>query len=93
MVQKMSFEDISSLELWQSLCSPDRNHFLQFWYISFKLLRIGPVGHEVMPFKGISYLELWQLFCSAECNHFFFLFDSLCPINILSVIKGQVFLG
>ena len=50
-----------------------------------------PHPHKLGDFQniGVCLLALLQ-FCLI---HFFFLFDSLCPINNLSVMQGRVFLG
>ena len=62
----MRFKAVSYLELWQPLCSAERNHLCKF-YRRHHEEQLGPVIQEM--FKDISYLELWQPFCSAEQNH------------------------
>ena len=51
MVQKMSFKDISSLELWQPLCSVDRNHLCNF----------GRIYHEERFCEIILKLDQWVM--------------------------------
>ena len=75
-VLEMSFEDILYVELRQSLCSVDWNHFCNFEKRHHEeesceiIFEIGPVVQEEIPFKGSSYMELWQPYCSVEHNHF-----------------------
>ena len=65
--EKISFKDISCLELLQPLCSVDWNHLCNIGRrhheenpeTLLNYLEFGPVVQEEMPFKGISYLELW----------------------------------
>ena len=65
----MLFKNISYLDLWQLICSPERNfsrgyHDEQFCEIILNLT----VFQEEMSFK-ISYLDLWRPSCSAERSH------------------------
>ena len=67
-------KDISYLELWQPLCSVERNHLCNFstGYQEehfLELFEFGPVFQEEMGFEDISYLELWQPLSSAGWNH------------------------
>ena len=70
----MLLRDISYLELWQPLCSVERNHMCNFGRRHHKEqfceipLNLHPVVQE-MSLKDISYLELWWPFCTAEWNH------------------------
>ena len=64
-----TFLILSYLELWQPLCSADRNQ-----NNSAKFFDFGPVIQEEMLFNGISDLELWQPFCLVECYHLLNLF-------------------
>ena len=65
--EKMSFKDITYLELWPPFSSAERNYLCNFrrgYHEEF-----GPVVQEEMSLKIYSYLELWLSFCSAEWNH------------------------
>ena len=54
----MLFKDNSYLELWQPLCSVDRNHLCNFGR-----------RYEEQFCEIIYYLELWRPSCSVEQNH------------------------
>ena len=78
--EEKCFKAISYLELWQPLCSAERNHLCNFGIrhhegaILWDYFEFGLVIRGEMLFKDISYLELWSPFCSAEGNH-------LCKIS------------
>ena len=55
----MSLKYIPYIELWQALCSVERNHFAIFVEgIMRNNIELGPVVQEEMSFNDVSYLEL-----------------------------------
>ena len=68
-------KDISYLELWQPLCSGDRNHLCNFGRMYHVegfceiILNLDQWFRRRCRSKVFSYLEVWQPFCSAGCNH------------------------
>ena len=87
MVQEMSLKDISYLELWQPLCSADRNHLCnygrryheeQFCEI---ILKFGPLVQEIMSFKGISH--------SISGSHFVQRSVTICAISVEGIMRNS----
>ena len=95
-VQEMSFEDTSYLELWQPLCSVDWKHLCNFGgrhheeqYCTI-ILNLDQRVQQEMRLKAFFYLELWLPSCSVELNHLRYHGENPCYMKFGPVVQEEM---